>query len=170
MHRSGNHDPVRGSRLRRLREASGSTQAEFARRCSFTRAQWANYEHGEGLRPDAVIHLLDLHPGLTGSWVFTGGVRGLKLAMADQLDERQPFIDGLAADLGDWAKVATGEAKAAYDSAVAHLIQDGARLPPSKRSRRASTAHKVGAALACLAFALASVAVWEIIEHAMGGA
>jgi transcriptional regulator with XRE-family HTH domain len=166
MHRSGDHDSARGDRLRRLRQASGSTQAEFARRCSFTRAQWANYEHGEGVRPAAVNRLLDLHPGLSGSWVFTGAVRGLQLAMADQLDERKAFIDGLAADLDDLAKTASGERKAAYDSAVAHLIQDGAR-PPGKRSRRAST---VAAALACSAFAVAGAGVWEIIEHAMGGA
>jgi transcriptional regulator with XRE-family HTH domain len=166
MHRSGDHDSARGDRLRRLRQASGSTQAEFARRCSFTRAQWANYEHGEGVRAAAVHHLLDLHPGLTGSWVFTGAVRGLKLAMADRLDERKAFVDGLAADLDDLAKTASGERKAAYDSAVAHLIQDGAR-PPGKRSRRATT---VAAALACSAFAVAGAGVWEIIEHAMGGA
>jgi hypothetical protein len=86
--------------------------------------------------------------------------------MADQLDERKAFIDGLAADLDDLAKTASGERKAAYDSAVAHLIQDGAR-PPGKRSRRATT---VAAALACSAFAVAGAGVWEIIEHAMGGA
>jgi DNA-binding XRE family transcriptional regulator len=167
MHRNGDLDPSRGGRLRRLREAFASTQAEFARSLGFTRAQWANYEHGEGLRPTAVNTVLGHHPGLTGTWIFTGVVRGLELAMAEQLGERKAYLDGLAADLADYAKTATGEHKTVYDKAIACLIKDGAR-PPSRRPRRVFIAHKVGEIVGSPAIILNSIIIWEIAEHLLG--
>jgi transcriptional regulator with XRE-family HTH domain len=137
--------------------------AEFCRRFGLSTSQYANYETGRGIASAPVIRLLKGLPGLTGSWIFTGRVRGLDLATAKLLGERQAFLDGLAADLAELAEGSDGERKAAYEHAVACLIKDGARPAAKKRG----STHKVALA-GSPALILTSIIIWEIIEHLLG--
>lgn len=64
-------------RLRKLREASGLGQADFAKLCGIGKTAWANYESGlRRISPDQAFKVCDA-TGVTTDWIYRNHARGM---------------------------------------------------------------------------------------------